>query len=160
VVVTLAGITGTALAYLVGRVVGATEDLANGAAVGRFVFLLSVMLLVFVLNGVLPVVRMTALVMLEMRLDRAVGMQLAVPLLAPRRIDHLDDPVVQDAYARSREEAPVEIRLGPTFAAQVLEGVIGSVTSAALIGVLFTWWVPIPLAVSAGLMTWYFQVGD
>jgi hypothetical protein len=41
--------------------VGATEDLANGAAVGRFVFLLSVMLLVFVLNGVLPVVRMTAL---------------------------------------------------------------------------------------------------
>lgn len=156
-VVTLAGMTGTALTYLVGQVVGATAGLADGDSVGRFVFLLSAMLLVFVVNGVLPLLRMTAVVTLEMRLDRSVGLRLTEPLLAPNRIGHLDDPAVQDAYARSREEAPVEIRLGPTFAAQVVEGVIGSVTSAVLIGVLFTWWVPIPLAVSAALATWYFM---
>lgn len=155
VVVSLAGLSGTALTYLVGQVVGAADELADGDSVGRFAFMLTAMLLVFLLNSVLPVVRMTSVVSLEMQLDRTVGMRLAEPLLTPHRIGHLDDSVVQDAYARSREEAPVEIRLGPTFAAQVLEGVIGAVTSAVLIGVLFEWWVPIPLAVSSGLATWY-----
>lgn len=155
-VVTLAGLTGTVLAYLVGQVVGAAQGLANGDPVGRFAFLATAMLLVFLLDGTLPVVRMTAVVTLEMRLDRSVGIRSAEPLLAPRRIGHLEDPAVQDAYARSRTDVPVEIRLGPTFAAQVLEGLIGSVTSALLIGILFTWWAPIPLTLSTVLATWYF----
>lgn len=157
VVVSLAGVAGTALTYLVGQVVGAAEGLAAGESVGRFVVLLSALLLVFLLTSALPVLWMTAVVTLEMRLDRTVAMTLAEPLLEPHRIGHLDDAAVQDAYARSREEAATEIRLGPTFAAQVLQGVIGSVTSAVLIGVLFEWWVPIPLAVSSGLATWYFM---
>lgn len=156
-IVTLAGLAGTGLTYLVGQVVGAAGGLADGAPVGHFAFLLSAMLLVFILNGALPVVWMTAVVTLEMRLDRTVSVQLAEDLFRPYRVEHLDDPVVQDAYAHSREEAPVAVRLGPTFAAQVLQGVIGSVTAAILIGVLFTWWVPIPLALSAALATWYFS---
>ncbi|HVX42519.1 MAG TPA: ABC transporter ATP-binding protein [Mycobacteriales bacterium] len=156
-IVTLAGLTGTGLTYLVGQVVGAAGGLARGDSVGHFAFLLAAMLLLFILNGALPVMWMTAVVTLEMRLDRTVSVELAESLLRPYRIEHLDDPAVQDTYAHSREEAPVAVRLGPTFAAQVLQGVIGSVTSAVLIGILFTWWVPIPLALSSALATWYFS---
>lgn len=157
VIVVLGGLSGTALTFLVGQVVGATAGLASGDSVGRFVTLLAAMLFVFLLNGVLPVLRMTAVVTLEMRIDREVAMRLARPLLAPYRIAHLDDPEVQDAHARSAEEAATPISQGPTFASFILEGLVGIVSAAVMVGVLFEWWLPIPLLVSSALATWYFM---
>ncbi|SDS43417.1 ATP-binding cassette domain-containing protein [Microlunatus soli] len=150
-----AGLASTMLAYLVGLVVGEAQELAGPRSAGRFVALVAVMLLLFVVNSVLPVLWMTAVVSLEMQVDRTVGLGLGRALLAPYRVDHLDDPAVQDAYGRCWQDAPVEIRLGPTFAAQVLQGLIGLITAAILIGSLFAWWVPIPLAVSTALTAWY-----
>lgn len=157
-VVTIVGSISTVLlTYLVGRVVGAASDLTTGGDFAGFGWLLAAMGVVFVVNSAMPVLRMAGAIRLEVRLTRAVAKQIADPLLTPRRVAHLDDPEVQDAYARTRDEAQTPVQFGPTTAIFLLAGRIGLIGSALLVGTLLAWWLPLILIASIAYAEIYFR---
>jgi len=160
-VVTVAGLSGTVLMYLVGQVVGQVDVLANGGGLRRFGVLLAAMLVVFVLDGMMPVLRITSMVVLEMHLDRAVALDLAAPMLRPTQVTHLDDPHVQDVYGRSFEEARTPVSLGPTHAGWILSEAVSLVSSAILVGLLYQWWLPpVLMASTIAVLLYYMRVNE
>ncbi|MFI5708145.1 ATP-binding cassette domain-containing protein [Kribbella sp. NPDC051620] len=135
------------LNLLIGRVVGALPGVLDGGPVGgSFVALFVAFGIVFVLGGVLPEVLSTAQWMLAQSAAYDLWPRLASPLLAPRRIAHLDDPVVLDEVERARggHGWAIEASLGRViglFSARVM--LIGQ---TVLVGALFNWVVAVVLA--------------
>lgn len=147
----LGSLTTVALAWLVGRAVGAVQsDLRLG-------WILAGLIAVFGLNTVLPAARLAAMISLEVRLERIATVQAIDPMLAPRGVAHLDDPVIQDLYARAGPEAKTRIDQGPTAAALLLGSRISLLGSAFLVAALFAWWAAVVLVVAAIGMERYVQ---
>ncbi|HVX44975.1 MAG TPA: ABC transporter ATP-binding protein [Mycobacteriales bacterium] len=149
----LASLTAVALTWLVGRAVGAVQS-DGGAHLG---WIVAGLIAVFGLNTVLPSVRLAAMISLEVRLERIAAVQAIDPLLAPRGVAHLDDPVIQDLYARAGPSAKTRIDQGPTAAALLLGSRISLLGSAVLIGILFAWWAAVVLVAAAIAMERYVQ---
>ncbi|MDX6283074.1 MAG: ATP-binding cassette, subfamily bacterial [Kribbellaceae bacterium] len=143
------------LNLLIGRVVGALPGVLDGGPVGGvFVALFVAFGIVFVLGGVLPEVLSTAQWMLAQSAAYDLWPRLASPLLAPRRIAHLDDSVVLDEVERARggHGWAIEATLGRViglFSARVM--LIGQ---TVLVGALFNWIVAVVLAGAVLLTEW------
>jgi len=144
------------LTFLVGRVVGAADQVATGGPIGHFVWLVVALGIAFLIDSLVPVLRQALCLTLEMKVVRAAAVQVVDPLLAPRRVDHLDDPGVQDAYGRATTESQQNIEVGPTFASYLLGGRIALIGSVVLVATMFHWWVAAVLVVSGAFAEWYF----
>jgi ATP-binding cassette subfamily B protein len=144
------------LTYLVGQVVGAAGPVAAGGPLGHFVWLVVAMSMAFLIGSVVPVIRQAVMLTLEMKVARSAGGEVVDPLLTPRRVDHLDDPGVQDAYGRATFEAQLNVEMGPTFAGYLLNSRVTLIGSAALVIAMFHWWVALILVGSNAFVEWYF----
>ena len=139
---------GALLNLLIGRVVGEMPAVLAGAPLGSFLTLFVAFGIVFVLGGVLPDLQSASRQTLANAAARDLWPRLAEPWLAPRRIAHLDDPVVLDEQERARGSHGWAI--GASLISVV--GLVGSrlimLSQAILVGVLFEWWVAGVLAVA------------
>lgn len=145
-----------ALTVLVGQVVGAADGVAHGGPIGRFAWLLAAMAVVFAIESVLPVLRAAVSVMLEMTILRDAAGRVVDPMIAPRRIAHLDDPKVQDAYGRATTESQMSIDQSVPMAGLLLSSRIGLIGSLVVLVVFFHWWVVLVLAASSLFVEWWF----
>jgi ABC-type multidrug transport system fused ATPase/permease subunit len=144
------------LTYLMGRVVGLAEAVSDGPWAG-FGGLVAGTVVVFLLAATVPVLREAVAVGLEVRLDRAAAAETVGPLVRPRGVSHLEDPDVQDAYARAGEVELVASSRGPACVAALVGSRVMIVGCALLVGSLFAWWVVPVLLASVLMVEW--QVG-
>ncbi|HVX44837.1 MAG TPA: ABC transporter ATP-binding protein [Mycobacteriales bacterium] len=142
------------LTYLVGQVVGAAQVVATGGPARRFALFAVVMGLAFLVNSIVPVLRMALTLSLGLKVGRAAAVQTVAPLLEPGPIGHLDDPRVQDIYGRATTEAQLTIESGATMAAFMLGGRLSLIGSAALLVSIFHWWVTVVLLLSNAFTEW------
>ena len=132
---------GALLNLLIGRVVGEMPAVLDGAPLGSFLTLFVAFGIVFVVGGVLPDLQSVSRQTLANAAAHDLWPRLAEPWLAPRRIAHLDDPVVLDEQERARGAHGWAI--GASLMSVV--GLVGSrltlLGQAVLVGALFEWWV-------------------
>lgn len=141
--------------FLVGRVVGMANQAVEGGETAWLGWLVAGLAATFVVNSVLPVLQQAASVAMEIRIDGDVAKRVADPMLTPRGVAHLEDPTVQDVYARTRDEAQWRIGSGASVAVSLVAGRVGLLGAAGLIGILFSWWMPIVLLASVRYAEWY-----
>lgn len=156
-VAVIGSLTTVALTVLVGQVVGAADDVTNGAPVNRFVGLVVALAAVFVVDSTMPVLRSMTMTQLETRMARIAVTQIADPMLAPRRTAHLDDSEVQDAFGRCTTEIQIPIDLGPTFAVFQLAGRITLLGSLIITTIYFHWWIAVAVLVTDVFLEWWWR---
>ncbi|WP_241827852.1 ABC transporter ATP-binding protein [Actinopolymorpha singaporensis] len=151
-------VLGVLLTYLVGQVVGAVPDVvadrSAAMSLAGFGFLLAAMLVVFVAQSTLPALTQVTQWNLSNRVARDIGVRVIDPLLAPRRIHHLEDPQVQDEQERAKGKEGYQVSNG----LHTLPGLVSSrltlLGSAVLVGRTFSWPVAVVLAAVTFLMEW------
>lgn len=154
VVAVLGSVTAVLVTYLVGRVVGASYDVASDRGVDGLAWLVAALVLGFVINSILPVLGQTAMVAVELKLNRTATRSSTEALLDPAGVAHLDDTTVQDGFASTRANNATP-GLGVVAAIRMLASRVGLLLSAFVIGSLLTWWVPLVLVASTVHVEWY-----
>ncbi|WP_152365918.1 ATP-binding cassette domain-containing protein [Microlunatus speluncae] len=143
------------LAWLLGLVVAAGPSVSAGSQDGTFGWLVAAVIVVLVGRSVLPVAQQLAAAELAVRLDRVAVSRVLRPMLEPQRIDHLEDPAVQNGYAHARGVDLTTVGHGPGQVVSLLASRLLVLGSAALIGVTFEWWLPPLLIGSVAFVEWW-----
>jgi ABC-type multidrug transport system fused ATPase/permease subunit len=154
-------VLGVLLTFLVGRVVGAVPDVVaerstttSAMSLTGFGFLLAAMLVVFVAQSTLPALTQVAQWNLSNRVSRDIGVRVIDPLLAPRRIHHLEDPQVQDEQERAKGKEGYQVSNGLHTLPQLVSSRLTLLGSAVLVGRTFSWPVAVVLAAVTFFMEW------
>ncbi|MEU8227329.1 ABC transporter ATP-binding protein [Kribbella sp. NPDC048915] len=155
----LGALLGMAVTLLTGRVVGAVPGAIDGGPgampIGEFAWLLAGLLVVFVLNSALPALHQAAFLTMDAGVVRAIGTGITEPLLAPRRIEHLEDPKVLDVQERAKGKGGFHLSLGLSQVPWVLASRVALIGSAVIVGAMFRWWVALMLVAVTLLLEWY-----
>lgn len=142
----LSALLGVALTLLIGRVVGSHVDPG---------LLVVALLVAFVAVSTLPPLEGAARRVLLTHVRRDLTIRTTAPLLRPVHIAHLEDPVIQDHAERAStnsDHAGFHVQAGLEALPGLITGRIRLVGSAALVGVLFSWWIAIALALATLLV--------
>ncbi|GAB3407497.1 ABC transporter ATP-binding protein [Flindersiella endophytica] len=151
----LSAAIGVLLTYLTGQVIGAVPVLVAGeSSAFGFLFLLAALGVCFVVDAIVPVGLDALLADLRNHVDADVTYRISRIFLAPREIAHLEDPSVADLRERAQGRGGISVSIGVQWAIQLSRTRFAVVGSAALVGVLFSWWVAAVLLVSTRLAEW------
>ncbi|OIV37079.1 hypothetical protein BIV57_13015 [Mangrovactinospora gilvigrisea] len=145
-VVTTAAQTGVLVAT--GRLVGALPDAVRHGWTARVTADLAVLVALFTVSQVVPVLWEHGRYHLKNVVKTAVSADVSDRMLAPAGVAHLEDPAVQDEYTRAAGFIGYTIRDGANQAQRMLQNRLSALAAAALIGVLFHWWLAV-LALAA-----------
>lgn len=154
----LSGLLGIATTVLVGRAVGAVpEVIAGGSSVPGYVALVGALLVVFVATSVLPAFQQLTFTVMVNDVRREITVGVTEPLLRPVGVAHLEDSVIQDQAnrARGRTWAGFQLRVGLESLPELVRSRLVLLGSAALVGLMFSWWVAAGLAAVTFLMEWH-----
>jgi ABC-type multidrug transport system fused ATPase/permease subunit len=143
------------LAWLVGLIVATGQSLSTNGDAGMFGWLVAAVVVILVGRSNLPVAQQVAANGLAAKLDRVVMARALGPMLEPRRIDHLEDPDVQNAYARARGVDLTTVSHGPGLVVSLLSSRLVVIGAAVLVGVTFAWWLPPILVGSVIFAEWW-----
>ena len=150
---------GVLLTYLVGQVVGAVPGVVAGRADAMsmlsFGWLLAALLTVFVIETTLPAVSQIAQWEMSFRVARDIGVRVTDPLLAPRRITHLEDPKIQDEQVRAKGKDGYQLAFGLRVLPNLVSSRLTLFGSAFLVGRMFSWPVAAALAAVTLFMEWH-----
>ncbi|GAA3103830.1 ATP-binding cassette subfamily B protein [Kribbella aluminosa] len=154
---------GMAVTLLTGRVVGAVPGVVDRAhdgspgamPIGEFSWLLGGLLVVFVVDSLKPAVQQVASMVMDAGLVRAIGTGITGPLLAPRRIQHLEDAEVLDVQERAKGKGGFHLAQGLGNLPWLLASRVTLVGSAVIVGSMFAWWVAAMLVAVTFLLEWY-----
>jgi ABC-type multidrug transport system fused ATPase/permease subunit len=155
VLVTAEASARVSLIFLTGQVVGRVPGLAAGRPVVAVAWPLAALAAVFAINAVLPVLVDAGAQELGNRVSEDVGTRLTDPLLAPRRIGHLEDPAVADELAGGRGISGFAVSLGVRSVPRALGARLTMVGLALLVGTLFSWWAAIATVASTVAAEWF-----
>lgn len=137
----LGSLTGTALLYLTGRVIGSDPD------AGSFGLLAMLLVVAFLVSSALPLVEDHLKAGLEATTKVAVEYARVEPFVRPRGIAHLDDPEMHNLATASGGVGWTSI----SFALSSQIGMVGTHLSlagaAVLIGTIYSWWIAALLCV-------------
>ncbi|GAA1563391.1 MULTISPECIES: ABC transporter ATP-binding protein [Kribbella] len=150
---------GMAVTLLTGRVVGAVPGVVDrgpgSMPIGEFSWLLGGLLVVFVVDSLKPAVQQVASMVMDAGLVRAIGTGITGPLLAPRRIEHLEDTEVLDVQERAKGKGGFHLAQGLGNLPWLLASRVTLVGSAVIVGSMFEWWVAAMLVAVTLLLEWY-----
>ncbi|HZX03037.1 ABC transporter ATP-binding protein, partial [Kribbella sp.] len=150
---------GMAVTLLTGRVVGAVPGVVErgqGAMpIAEFSWLLGGLLVVFVVDSLKPAAQQVASMVMDAGLVRAIGTGITGPLLAPRRIQHLEDAEVLDVQERAKGKGGFHLAQGLGNLPWLLASRVTLVGSAVIVGSMFAWWVAAMLVAVTFLLEWY-----
>lgn len=151
----LSAATGVLLTYLTGRIVGAIPALVSGdGRATAFGFLLAALGACVVVDAIAPVGSNALLDDLRIRVDAEVSHRVGEIFLAPPGIAHLEDPAVADLRERAQGRDGIALWIAVMWAFHLLRSRLVVLGSAALVGVLFSWWIAAVLLVSTRLAEW------
>ncbi|WP_020577981.1 ATP-binding cassette domain-containing protein [Actinopolymorpha alba] len=145
----LGSLTGVALLYVTGLVIGSGARIAtgSGAELTSFFRLVTLLVAAFLANSALPLLQSHLTAALRATAEAATDLARLEPFVRPRGVSHLDDPGVHNLYAASAGVGWTSISLA--LASQV--GLITTHLSLAgiclLIGSLYAWWYAVLLVV-------------
>ncbi|MER5219324.1 ABC transporter ATP-binding protein [Streptomyces flaveus] len=143
--------TNAALLFLTGRLVSRVPDIVAGGWQADLAWLLVLTMAVFTIVQLLPAVWTAVQLHVANVVRGAVLVEVSDLMLSPSDLYHLDDPAVQNEYARAAGTVGYNMRDGVKSAQNLLYGWLSNAASAALVGLFFSWWAAI---LSLGILWW------
>lgn len=147
------------LTILTGRVVGDTPQFVAGGSQAPSTLLFSglvlLLIVLFTINGVVVVLLDLAAAHTTLGSDRAIHCGVAAPLLASARIKHLETPAVLDEARRARGISDRGVWVGLFAIGEVLQNRLAALSTAVLVGLLYSWPLAILLLASTWLVEWW-----
>lgn len=147
------------LTLLVGRVVGGVPDIVaerpGGMSFTAFSWLLTGLLVVFVVSSVLPTLRQPAQLIMANALRREITVGITDPLLRPSGVAHLEDTEVHDEQERAKGKSGFQVSVGLEAMPHLVSSRLTLIGAALLVGQMFSWWIAITLAAVTLFMEWH-----
>jgi ABC-type multidrug transport system fused ATPase/permease subunit len=140
-----------ALLFVTGQLVNRVPEIVAHGWRAEFGWLLVSTMAVFTMVQLLPAAWTAVQLHVANVVRSAVLVEVSDLMLAPAELYHLEDPAVQDEYARAAGTVGYNMRDGVKSAQNLLYGWLSNTASAALVGFLFSWWVAVP---SLGVLWW------
>lgn len=140
------------LTTLIGQVVGALPAAVRDGSYTSFAVPFAALVVVFASNSVVPLLQEHFSRGLLFQSHRAVAGRVAEAVLRPVRSAHLEDPEVQDHIERARGTSSFNVEFGLSNLYVAISMRLTALGLAAVVGVLFSWWVALGLLISVALV--------